>query len=82
MFYKIEIGEGEVPTTFITIGQTHTEQVTDGELEMLHADGLPPGKYVLRLVLVSRVDAGTLPPFEVPITILPGPPTTNPASNP
>ncbi|MBN1429747.1 MAG: PBP1A family penicillin-binding protein [Anaerolineae bacterium] len=78
MFYKLEIGEGETPTSYITLGQTHTEQVVDGQLEMLHADGLPPGKYVLRLVLVARADAGTLPPFEVPITILPGPPTTIP----
>lgn len=79
MFYKLEIGAGEAPTEWITLGTTHTGVVTDGELEQLHADGLPPGKYVLRLLLIRKVDAGPLPGFEVPITILPGPPTSTPS---
>lgn len=78
MFYKIEIGAGEAPTEWLTLGQTHSGQFTEAELEMLHADALPAGKYVLRLLLIRKVDAEALPAFEVPITILPGPPTTIP----
>jgi 1A family penicillin-binding protein len=79
IFYKVEIGAGETPSEWITLGETHTDPVTNGILETLNADAFPPGQYVLRLVLVRRVDAGMLPVFEVPITILGGSPT--PSSN-
>jgi membrane peptidoglycan carboxypeptidase len=68
-FYKVEIGSGRVPETWTTLGITHGEPVVDGILEELHADALPPGPYVLRLVVV-RHDGNFPAPFAVPITIV------------
>jgi 1A family penicillin-binding protein len=76
-FWKLEIGEGTNPTGWVTFGSTHTGTITGGLLEELHSDALTPGPYVIRLVIVTR-DAGILPPFSVPITILAEPPTPTP----
>lgn len=54
-FYKIELGipqEG-ADTQWLTLGETHNTPVTNGTLEMLHADGLPPGEYYLRLIVIK-----------------------------
>jgi 1A family penicillin-binding protein len=72
-FYKIEIGIGNPVTRWVTLGEIHHEPVVNGELEILHADGLPPGQYVLRLMLVLP-DGNYPEPYEVPITIVPTPP--------
>ncbi len=72
LYYKLEIGAGEAPTEWLTLGDIHTGSVEEGVLEFLHADALPPGPYVLRLVLV-RYDGNFAPPYEVPITIVPTP---------
>ena len=78
VYYKLEIGPGDIPTEWLTLGDTHDQNVVDGQLETLHADALPPGPYVLRLVLV-RNDGNFLPPYQVPITIVPEPtPTPSP----
>jgi 1A family penicillin-binding protein len=68
-YYKLEIGAGETPTVWLTLGETHTTSVSEGVLELLHADALPPGPYVLRLVLV-RADGNFVPPYAVPITVI------------
>ncbi len=54
-FYKIELGipEGE-NVNWVTLGETHTVPVVNGQLEMLHADALPPGSYFLRLIVVKE----------------------------
>ncbi len=53
-FYKIELG---IPNGYnvdwVTLGETHTQPVVNGPLEMLHADALPPGDYFLRLIVVK-----------------------------
>ena len=67
-FYKVEFGYGERPREWITIGNIHREPVHEGQLELWHADALPPGTYVLRLVLVKR-DGNFLPPYEVPVRV-------------
>src|SRR5690606_41062070 len=46
-YFKLEIGRGEEPTEWLTIGETDTEQVEDDVLEYLHADALAPGPYIL-----------------------------------
>ncbi|MCB8943104.1 MAG: transglycosylase domain-containing protein [Ardenticatenaceae bacterium] len=53
-FYKIELGipDGE-NVNWLTLGETHNVPVTNGTLEMLHADALPPGPYFLRLIVVK-----------------------------
>ncbi len=77
-FYKIEIilVDG-APNDWVTIGDTHSESVSNGVLEYLHADALPPGTYNIRLVLV-QTDGNFLNPFVVPIQIVPEPPTSTP----
>lgn len=72
-YFKLEIGRGENPSEWLTLGETHTEQVEDGVLEYLHADALTPGPYVLRLVLVANDGNYLNPPYSVPITVVPTP---------
>ncbi|MCL4869965.1 MAG: transglycosylase domain-containing protein [Anaerolineae bacterium] len=67
-YYKLEIGSGSSPTEWTTFGTTHSTPVNNGVLEQLHADALPPGPYVIRLVLV-RTDGNFSNPHAVPITI-------------
>jgi len=73
-YFKLEIGRGEEPTEWLTIGETHTEQVEDDVLEYLHADALAPGPYILRLVLVGNDGNYLNPPYAVPITVVSAPP--------
>ncbi len=53
-FYKIELGipQGD-NVDWVTLGETHSQPVINGPLEMLHAEGLPPGDYLLRLIVVK-----------------------------
>ncbi len=53
-FYKMELGipEGN-EMRWVTLGDTHSEPVVNGTLEMLHAEALPPGEYLLRLIVVK-----------------------------
>jgi penicillin-binding protein 1C len=69
-YYKLEIGQGVAPSSWTTFGVVHFEPVVDGVLEQLHADGLAPGDYVIRLVLV-RHDGNFPAPYRVPITVAP-----------
>lgn len=68
LFYKVEWGRGEEPGEWVTMGQTHEQPVIGGQLEVWHAEGLPPGKYSLRLVLVKK-DGNELPPYKVTVTV-------------
>lgn len=52
-FYKLEIGSGENPQDWITIGETHNTPVVGDELETLPAAALEPGVYSVRLVVVQ-----------------------------
>ena len=53
-FYKIELGipNGD-SVDWVTLGDTHSQPVVNGPLEMLHAEALPPGEYLLRLIVVK-----------------------------
>ena len=68
LFYKVDWGRGEEPTEWITMGQTHKEPVIDDQLEVWHAEGLPPGQYSLRVVLV-KTDGNELPGYKVTVTV-------------
>lgn len=54
-FYKIELGIPREDGNYdwVTLGDTHNTPVINGPLEMLHADALPPGNYLLRLIVVK-----------------------------
>ena len=67
-FYKLEWGEGDAPAQFTTMGDTHPNPVVDGVLETFHADAVPPGPIVLRLLLVKK-DTNYLPPYEVKVQV-------------
>jgi hypothetical protein len=69
-YYKLEIGRGSSPTSWTTFGSTHRNSVSGGLLETLQADSLPPGEYVIRLVVV-RNDGNYPSPHVVPISIGP-----------
>jgi membrane peptidoglycan carboxypeptidase len=72
LYYKLEVGAGTIPDSWLTFGETHDAPVQDDVLEILHADALAPGQYVIRLALV-RVDGNFLPPYQVQITVVPPP---------
>jgi membrane peptidoglycan carboxypeptidase len=53
-FYKLELGMGDLQNPeWVTLGEARNQPVVNGNLEMLHADALPPGEYLLRLILVK-----------------------------
>lgn len=70
-FYKLEITSAAAPEQWVTFGTTHSQPVQDGVLEQLQADALPPGDYLIRLVLVG-VDGNFVgQPYQVRVTISP-----------
>ncbi|MCB0007170.1 MAG: hypothetical protein KDE04_11970, partial [Anaerolineales bacterium] len=69
-YYKLEIGSGANPTEWITFGTTHSSPIVNGQLETLNAAGLPPGNYVIRLVVVQN-DGNFPAPYRVPVVIGP-----------
>ena len=62
---------GRQPTEWITVGDVHRQSVVDGPIEVLDAGSLPPGDYILRLVLVKNDGNFLNPPHSVPIRIGP-----------
>ena len=66
-FYKIELVGGPF-TDWTTLGNVQTSPSANGQLEMLHAEGLPPGNYQLRLVLVGNNNEILQQPYVVPFT--------------
>jgi membrane peptidoglycan carboxypeptidase len=68
-YYKLEIGSSWKPTEWTTFGTTHSTPVSNGLLEQLHADALPPGDYIIRLVLVGNDGNFVGQPHHVPIRI-------------
>jgi 1A family penicillin-binding protein len=52
-FYKVELGMGDLENPqWVTLGEVGRNPVVNGPLEFLHADALPPGDYLLRLIVV------------------------------
>jgi len=68
-FYKLELGiPNGSDVQWVTLGDTHSQPVINGPLEVLHADALPPGDYLLRLIVVK--DSNYVgEPHTIPITI-------------
>jgi len=53
-FYKLELGMPDGGNVnWLTLGETHNIPVANGVLETLYAEGLPPGEYLLRLIVVK-----------------------------
>ncbi|HMT21256.1 MAG TPA: hypothetical protein PKE20_08440, partial [Promineifilum sp.] len=53
-FYKIELGiPNGADVQWLTLGETHNTPVVNGQLEFLQAEGLPPGVYYLRLIVIQ-----------------------------
>jgi rubrerythrin len=50
-FYKVEISGGQFGTDFVTVGQTRTQSVSNGQLEFLNP--VLPGTYQVRVVIVG-----------------------------
>lgn len=67
-YFKVEYGPGQEPREWFTVGSTHKGPVQGGTLEVLDATALPPGPYVVRLVLVKR-DGNFLGTHAVPVEI-------------
>ncbi|MBK8434576.1 MAG: hypothetical protein IPL28_26230 [Chloroflexi bacterium] len=72
-FYKFELGmpRADNPNEFdwVTLGETRNTPVINGQMEWLYANGLPPGTYILRLILVQWDGNYVGQPYEVAFTI-------------
>ncbi len=68
-YFKVELGQGSEPSQWITIGTTHHGPIIDGPLETLDAPSLPPGEYIVRLVLVRKDGNFLNPPHSVPVRV-------------
>jgi penicillin-binding protein 1C len=68
-FYKLEVVGGAFPD-WVTIGSTHTNNVTNGELENLYVPGLSPGDYRLRLVIVDAGGGFLQQPYEITFSVV------------
>lgn len=69
-FYKLELGMGDLQyPQWVTLGETRNTPVINGTLEMLHADALPPGDYLLRLIVVQWDGNYVGEPHTVTLTI-------------
>jgi hypothetical protein len=67
LYYKVEIIGGQW-ANWTTLGETHTQNVVNGQLEYLAP--LPSGSYRIRLVLISAATADILmQPYEVPVYV-------------
>jgi penicillin-binding protein 1C len=68
-FYKVELGiPNGADIQWVTLGETHSQPVVNGTLEMLHADALAPGDYFLRLIVVK--DSNYVgEPHTIPFTV-------------
>jgi hypothetical protein len=69
-FYKIELGMGDPENPqWVTLGNASKTPVVNGTLEVLHADALPAGQYLLRLIVV-RMDGNYVgEPYTVQLTV-------------
>ena len=69
-FYKIELGRGDLNNPeWVTLGETRSSPVINGELEQLYASGLPAGEYLLRLILVTNDGNYVGEPYTIRITV-------------
>jgi membrane peptidoglycan carboxypeptidase len=71
-FYKVELGRGDLQNPeWVTLGDVHNTPVVNGQLEMLHAAGLPPGDYLLRLIVVQWDGNYVGEPHTIQLTVRP-----------
>jgi hypothetical protein len=69
-FYKLELGMGDPENPqWVTLGDVRNTPVVNGTLEMLHADALPAGEYLLRLIVVKWDGNYVGEPHTVQVTI-------------
>ncbi|MCB0029392.1 MAG: hypothetical protein KDE28_15865, partial [Anaerolineales bacterium] len=72
-FYKVELGRGDLNNPeWVTLGEVSSEPVFNSTLEMLHAAALPPGEYLLRLILVKWDGNYVGEPFTIQFTVVSG----------
>lgn len=65
--YRVELGEGLDPASWIQIGPDHTEQVSDNTLEYLDTSNLQEGLYTLQLTVLHN--DGTAERSSIQITV-------------
>ena len=55
-FFKLELGVPQADSSiqWVTLGDTHNEPVRNGQLELLYSEGLAPGTYYLRVIVINR----------------------------
>lgn len=67
-FYKIELGVGDNPSSWSSIGEVVRRTVDGGTLGVFNSQAVPNGTYTLRLVVVD-ITGNFPPPYEVVINV-------------
>ncbi len=70
-FFKVELGVPQTDQTiqWVTLGDVHDQPVRNGQLETLYSDGLTPGTYFLRVIVINRDGNYAGEPAAVPFVI-------------
>ncbi|MEM8859385.1 MAG: transglycosylase domain-containing protein [Chloroflexota bacterium] len=70
-FYKVELGVPQTDSSiqWVTLGDVHNEPVRNGQLETLYSEGLTPGTYYLRVIVINRDGNYAGEPTAVPFII-------------
>ncbi|NDJ61877.1 MAG: hypothetical protein GYB67_12175 [Chloroflexi bacterium] len=68
-YYKIELNGPQFGNRWVTMGQTHSQPVINGQLEFLNAEGLAPGTYQMQLVVIGPDSNWVQDPFQVTFTV-------------
>ncbi|MFT7587336.1 MAG: hypothetical protein ACI9EW_003778, partial [Cellvibrionaceae bacterium] len=70
-FFKLELGlpQADSSVQWVTLGDTHDQPVRNGLLETLYSEGLAPGTYYLRVIVINRDGNYGGEPTAVPFVI-------------
>ncbi|MFK7801393.1 MAG: transglycosylase domain-containing protein [Anaerolineae bacterium] len=70
-FFKMELGVPQADSSiqWVTLGDTHSQPVRNGQLEVLYSEGLTPGTYYLRVIVINRDGNYAGEPTAVPFVI-------------
>ena len=70
-FYKVELGvpQQDQSLQWVTLGDIHDQPVRNGQLETLYSDGLTPGTYFVRVIVINRDGNYAGEPVAVPFVI-------------
>ena len=68
-YYKIEVGQGQNPSSWTVVNSLHYTPVVQGQLEIFNSREYDPGIYTLRLVVVDQSGNYPVDPCRVMVIV-------------